>query len=234
MTASPLTIERRENVHVLRMDDGKANALSHAMLDALGAALDDAEANASAIVLAGREGRFSAGFDLSVMMAGPEPAKELLAKGSALLLRLYEFPLPVVVAATGHALAGGALLLMTGDYRVASQGAFRIGLNEVQIGMPLPILAVEFARDRLSPNALTAATLLATIYDPESAKQAGYVDAVETGDVVARAHARAVELANLDRRAFSESKKRLRGKTLAYIRETLAGDVAALVPPAMR
>lgn len=228
---SPLSIERHGDVHVLRMDDGKANVLSHAMLDALNAALDDAEKSARAVVLVGREGRFSAGFDLAVMMSGLERAKELLSKGGDFLLRLFEYPLPLVAASTGHAVAGGALVLLAADVRVASAGPFRIGLNEVQIGLPLPSLAIEFARDRLSPRAFVAATLLATMYDPEGAKDAGYVDEVVSGDALARALPRAVELTKLDARAFAVSKKHVRAEVLARIRASLARDLVALAPP---
>lgn len=213
------------------MDDGKANVLSHAMLDALNAALDDAEKSARAVVLVGREGRFSAGFDLAEMMSGIEQAKALLSKGGSFLLRLFEYPLPIVAASTGHAVAGGALVLLAADVRIASAGRFRIGLNEVQIGLPLPSLAIEFARDRLSPRAFVAATLLATMYEPEGAKDAGYVDEVVAGDALARALPRAVELTKLDARAFAVSKKHVRAETLARIRASLARDLVALAPP---
>src|SRR5262249_53558485 len=136
----------------------KANALSKQMIEALGEALGRAHHEASAIVLAGRPERFCAGFDLRVMMRGPDAAVELLRGGSELLLRLYECSLPLVIACTGHALAGGALVVLTGDYRVGAAGAFKIGLNEVSIGLPVPVLAMELARDRLLPSELTRAT----------------------------------------------------------------------------
>src|SRR4051812_45520620 len=125
------------------MDDGKANALGSAMIDELLAAIAQAEGEASAIVLAGRAERFCAGFDLRVMMSGPDNAKALLSTGSKLLMKLYGTPLPLVIACTGHALAGGALVVLTGDWRIGAQGAFKIGLNEVQLGMPVPVLAME-------------------------------------------------------------------------------------------
>src|SRR5262249_1683867 len=128
---------------VIQMDDGKANALSDAMIDALIAALARAEKEASAIVLAGRSERFCAGFDIRVMLSGRDAAVALLRHGAELLLGFYGTPLPVVVACSGHALAGGALLLLTGDQRLGVAGAFKIGLNEVQIGIPVPHLAME-------------------------------------------------------------------------------------------
>jgi enoyl-CoA hydratase len=214
------------------MDDGKANALSKPMIDALLEALARAESEASAMVLAGREGRFCAGFDLRVMMSGPENAKELLRAGSELLLRLYGARIPLVIAATGHALAGGALVVLTGDHRIGAQGAFQIGLNEVAIGMPVPVLAMELARDRLSRRQLTNATLLAKIYDPEAAVAAGYLDEVIAADqVVARATAEAARLGAFSQMAFRATKARLRGRTIKYINAEMDADMRDLMMP---
>ncbi len=214
------------------MDDGKANALSRPMIDALLAALTRAESEAGAIVLAGRADRFCAGFDLRVMMSGPDNAKALLAAGSELLLRLYGSTIPLVIACTGHALAGGALVVLTGDHRIGASGAFRIGLNEVSIGMPVPVLAMEFARDRLVPNEVHRATLLAQIYEPESALRAGYLDAVVPVDaVIASARTEATRLAAFSRSAFRATKKRLRGRTIEFIRSSMEADIADLLMP---
>src|SRR5437867_3501766 len=109
-----------DKVAVARMDDGKANALSYEMIDALLGALDRAEAEASALVLTGRPERFCAGFDLRIMMSGMEHATKLLTRGLDVLLRLYSTPLPLVIACTGHALAGGALVVLTGDVRIGA------------------------------------------------------------------------------------------------------------------
>lgn len=217
---------------IVRMDDGKANALSDAMIATLLAAIDRAEKEASALVLLGRPERFSAGFDLRTMMSGVEAARALLTQGSELLMRLYGTPLPLVIGCTGHALAGGALTVLTGDVRIGASGAYKIGLNEVQIGMPVPVLAMELARDRLSKAELSRATLLATIYTPEEAVTAGYLDrVVPAGDVEARAKEEAARLGQLSRMAYGATKDRLRGKTIAHIRGTLASDMAALMMP---
>lgn len=215
---------------VIRMDDGKANALSDAMIDALVAALARAEAEAKAIVLTGRPDRFCAGFDLKTMMSGPEQATALLRRGSALLLGLYATPLPLVVACSGHALAGGALVVLTGDVRIGAEGPYRLGLNEVAIGMPVPVLAVEFARDRLAPGELVRATLMGQIYDPAGAVDAGYLDEMIAADALLdRALAEAARLGALSRVAYGATKERLRGRTLAYIRGTLDADIASLL-----
>ncbi len=214
---------------IVQMDDGKANALSEAMLGELGEALGRAEREAQALVLAGRPDRFCAGFDLKVMMSGPEAAKALLLRGADLFMRLYGSPLPVVAACTGHALAGGALVLLTADLRIGARGAFRIGLNEVSIGLPTPVLAMELARDRLATTELGRATLRAHIYDPEGAALAGYLDeVVAPEEVLGRAVQEAGKLGGLSRMAFRGTKKRLRGKTIAHILSSLEEDVRAI------
>ena len=218
------------SVAIVKMDDGKANALSVAMLDGLLAALTRAETEASAMVLTGRPDRFCGGFDLKVMMTSPDAATKLLQHGSEVLLRLYEATVPLVVACTGHALAGGSLVVLTGDLRIGASGAFKIGLNEVSIGLPIPLLAMEMARDRLVASELVRATLLAQIYNPDDAVRAGYLDEVRSADeVLGRAKAEAARLGALPRPAFRATKTRLRGKTIAHIRATMDEDMRTLL-----
>ncbi|MEO6419356.1 MAG: crotonase/enoyl-CoA hydratase family protein [Polyangiaceae bacterium] len=232
MTTQILEYTLEGTTAVLQMDDGKANALSDAMIDALIAALARAEKEASAIVLTGRPERFCAGFDLKVMMSGPDNATALLLRGSDLLMKLYGVSVPLVIACTGHALAGGALVLLTGDVRFGVSGAYRIGLNEVSIGLPVPVLAMELARDRLLGAELARATLMAQIYTPDEAVRVGYLDAVGPADqVLARAKEEAAKLAGLSRTAFAATKTRLRGKTIAHIQATLADDLKSLLAP---
>ncbi|MEQ1567291.1 MAG: crotonase/enoyl-CoA hydratase family protein [Myxococcota bacterium] len=212
---------------VVTLDDGKANALSPAAVESLLSAVDRAEAEAAALVLTGRPDRFCAGFDLRAMMAGPDQATALLRRGSELFLRLYASPLPVVMACTGHAMAGGALLLLCGDVRIGVGGPFKLGLNEVSIGMPLPILGAELARDRLAVTELTAATIGARIYDPPGARAAGFLDEVVAADqVLPRAMAEALRLGTLPRAAHAATKLRIRGRTVTHVRDTLEADMA--------
>jgi enoyl-CoA hydratase len=227
--ADLLSYALQDDVAVITMDDGKANALSHDMLDALDGALDRAEKEAKAIVIAGREGKFCAGFDLKTMMAGPESVAGLLTKGGAFLMRLYAFPLPVVAACTGHALAGGALLLLCCDLRIGGEGAFKLGLNEVQIGLPLPLLGRELARDRLSKRHLTQATVMARIYAPAEACDAGYLDSVAALDeLAAKAQREAKRLAGLSPQAYAITKKQMRAGTIAAIQDGFEADLAKL------
>ncbi len=225
-TDSRTTYERVGDVAVITMDDGKANALSYAMLEELDAALTRAEQEASAIVLAGRERRFSAGFDLKVMMQGPAAAAGLLTRGADVMMRLYGCPLPTVAACTGHALAGGSLLLLCCDLRVGTEGSFKIGLNEVEIGLPVPHLAYRLAADRLARTEFYSATLMAKIYDPAGAVRSGYLDrAIAADEVLATAKAEAARLGALPKHSYSHTKHSVRAPIIQEIRDTLKSNI---------
>ena len=227
--ASPVRSTIEGPVAVIDIDDGKANALGFDVLAGIQAALDRAEQDAEAVVLAGRPGKFSAGFDLSVMTSGPEGARDLLGQGAELGLRLFEFPQPVVLAVTGHALAMGGILLCCADIRVGADGPFKIGLNEVAIGMPVPGFAVELCRDRLSKRSFTQAIQLARIHDPAEALEAGFLDQViPADDVRTRAIEVATELAGrLHRGPFRATRRTIRSEVAAELRTQLAADLAA-------
>jgi enoyl-CoA hydratase len=215
-------------VAVLRMDDGKANALSHERIMELHECLDRAEREAGAVLLVGREGCFSGGFDLKVMGAGPKAAGELVMRGADLLLRMAEAPLPLVAACTGHALAAGALLLLASDLRVGAQGAFRIGLNEVAIGMTLPGFARALARERLARPHLMRAAGLAEVYAPDAAREAGFLDAVVPPErLLEEARREAARLAALPRQAFAQTKRALRRAFVARVRAETAEELGA-------
>lgn len=215
----------------LDFDDGKANVVSPASLPALHAALDRAEKEAGAIVLLGREGRFCAGFDLATMQSGVEPARRLVGGGALLAARLAASPLPVVVGCGGHALAMGALLLLAADVRIGAEGDFKLGLNEVAIGLPLPEFAVELANERLSKRHLLRATTRAEIYGPAAACDAGFLDrVVPPAALAAEALAEAARLAELPPHAFRETKRALRGAMVERIRASLERNLAAWQP----
>jgi enoyl-CoA hydratase len=233
--SGPVTTTIEDGVAVLRFDDGKANVLSFAAIDALDAALDRAEAEASAVCIVGREGKLCAGFDLSVMSDGPDAARGLVAKGGELLMRIYQHPQPVVVAVTGHALAAGALLLLSCDVRIGADVPAKIGLNETSIGMPLPLFAIALAEDRLARTALVPATLGAHIYDPHGAVEVGYLDRVVSLDALAdEAIAEARRLGAYSTRAYAQTKEVLRAGTLERVREGGEADLARFTVEAPR
>jgi enoyl-CoA hydratase len=230
--SSILTYELDGDVAVLRLDDGKANAIGPDTVTAFDEALTRAEGEAGALLIVGREGKLSAGFDLSVMTSGVEAMRGLVQSGAELLVRLYASPLPTVTACSGHALAMGCLLLLATDTRIGAEGPFKIGLNEVAIGMGLPIFAVELARDRLAPPAFTAATIQGQVFDPEGALAAGYLDRLVPADQLeATARETAGALAGLRRGAVSHTKERARQRTIDHILATLEEDMAATGMP---
>ncbi len=180
-----LRYELDANVAVIRFDDGKANVLTHAVLERFQSLLTQAEADeVRAVTIIGRPGKFSAGFDLAVMTSGPEQARDLLRAGCDLASRIYLFPVPVVLGATGHALAMGAILLMAADVRIGADGPFKVGLPEVEIGMPLPLFAVELARDRLSKRHFVSAVQHAVVTTPADAVEVNFLDRVVAPDEV--------------------------------------------------
>lgn len=225
--AGPVTTTVEDGVAVLRFDDGKANVLSFAAIDSFSAALDRAGAEASAVCIVGRDGKLCAGFDLSVMSAGMESAQKLVAAGGELLMRIYQHPQPVVVAVTGHALAAGALLVLSCDVRIGADVPVNIGLNETSIGMPLPLFALALAEDRLARTALVPATLAAQVYAPAEAAEVGYLDrVVPVDEVEAAAIAEARRLGSYSARAYAQTKEVLRARTLERVREGADADLA--------
>ncbi|WP_420639139.1 crotonase/enoyl-CoA hydratase family protein [Candidatus Poriferisocius sp.] len=224
--STPVSYETAGEVALVRLDDGKVNALSHEVITALHQALDRAEQEAKVVVMIGRPGTFSAGFNLKIMQAGPESARDLFRAGMDLFLRLYEFPIPVVAACTGHALAAGAIWLMSCDVRIGADVDAKIGLNEVAIGMVLPPSVVTLARDRLSVRHVQASVLLARLFSPASAADAGYLDrVVPPEDVEDAALAEAAGLAEgLSLAAFAGTRQVIRGPVAQSIRQMLDGD----------
>jgi enoyl-CoA hydratase len=224
-----VSYEVRDGVAVASIDNGKANALSHAVLEGLADALDRTEQagaeHAGALVVAGKPGFLSGGFDLEVMRSGPEQAGALVTDGGALFTRFFESPVPVIVACTGHAVAAGALMLLGADERIGARGAFRIGLIETQIGMVLPQWAVELAEERLSRRHFQVATVGARMYDPDGARDAGYLDeVVEPDAVVDRAIDVAKEWAKLPRQAYEGQIAMNRGARLARLHDAVDAD----------
>ncbi|MDA8961795.1 crotonase/enoyl-CoA hydratase family protein [Congregibacter sp.] len=223
-----VTVSEEESYVLLSMDDGKANALSFAMFEALNAGLDTAEAAGKVVIIAGRPGKFSAGFDLSVMADGGDAMISLLRQGAELSQRLLSFDLPVVLAVSGHALAMGALLCLSADYRVGMKGNYKLGLNEVAIGMTLPWFGIELARARLEETQLNNAVGLAHIYDPEGAVSVGYLDeVVEDSQLLARAAELATGFATLNMPAHKGTKARIREPLMLRLEEALRRDFEA-------
>lgn len=222
MTA-PATIEIKDDIAIITMDDGKANAINPPMLEALHACLDKAEKDAKAVIITGREGRFSGGFDLKLMMSLPgAEVKALVDGGGKLALRLYTFPMPVIAACTGHGVAMGCFILLSCDIRVGTAGAFKIGANETAINMVLPTFASELVKARVADDYKTRSMVFAELFDPENARKAGYLDqVVEADQLLPAAIGYAEGLKGLTGSSFTGNKLLLREKTIATIKASL-------------
>ncbi len=219
-----VTIDQRGKVLVVSLDDGKANALSSRLSRELQVLVGEAETDPDigAVVIAGRPGRFSGGFDLSVFNSGEADAVlEMVAAGGALVRRIYGAGIPVVAACTGHAVAAGALVLLGCDRRVGPDADVKIGLNEVAIGLLLPDWALAIAGDRLSRRHLQASVANARLYDGRGAVDAGFLDVVVPPEgVIDTALAEAAALAELDPAAYSATIEALRGPVLARMADS--------------
>lgn len=215
--------ELRDNIAVVTLDDGKVNAVGPAFIEGLNDALDRSEADdAGALLIRGREGMFSAGFDLKEFARGMDAGLAMVEQGMALLIRLYGLERPVVAACTGHGIAMGAFILLACDTRLGARGDFRITLPETAISMEIPAVMLELVRARLSGRFTTRAAIQAEVFSPDSALEAGFLDeVVEPPQLDARALAVAGQLAELPREYYGRNKRALRGEVLQRMQRAL-------------
>jgi enoyl-CoA hydratase len=222
-----------QSIATITLDDGKANALSPAMQAQIHGALDQAAADRAVVVLTGRTGMWSGGFDLGVLRGGGEAALGMVRGGFVLAERLLAFPRPVIVACSGHAVAMAAFLLLSADYRIGAAGPYKITANEVAIGLAMPRAAIEICRQRLAPAHLHRALVLAEVYAPDDAAiAAGWLDrTVAPAELADAARAAAARLAQLDAAAHTATKLRVQDATLRALRGALDGDDLLLPLP---
>ena len=216
-----------DGIATITIDDGKVNALASGVLAEIEAALDRAADDGATVILTGRPGILSAGFYLPVLQAGGPDARALLNSGFELAERLLTFPTPVVVACPGHAIAMGAFLLLSADYRIGATGSFRIVANEVAIGMTMPKTAIELGRRRLTPSHFVRAMTLSEIYAPDGAVSAGFLDeTVAPERLTEAAREVATRLASLVPEAYVGTKRRITHDALIAIRAAMKADDA--------
>ena len=235
MSASSVHYEFDDGIAVIRLDDGKRNALSPRVLRDLGQALDRAEADRAIVILTGRDEVFSAGFDLKVMKSGGTDTLRMLGAGYRLSARVLGHPYPVIGACNGHVLAMGVFLLLACDYSIGCKGDFKVAANEVALGLTMPRAGAAMLRHRLTPAAFQRAVLLSEYFPPAAAREAGFFDElVEPGALMQRARTLAAEFAKLDLRAHAESKQRIRGNLIRQIRRGVPLDLADALRVALR
>jgi enoyl-CoA hydratase/carnithine racemase len=229
--AEAVTYVARDRIADIILDDGKVNAMALPFFDALNAALDRAESERpGALVITGRPGVFSAGLNLKLLPTLPaaELRRTMVAFGRV-MLRVFTFPVPTVAALSGHAIAGGAMLGFACDLRIAADGAFRLHLNEVAIGLTLPTWAIVLAQSAVPTRWHAEAILHARAYSPRDALERGIVDAVAAPDrLLDDAHALAEPLAALDAVAYAGSKRRHRAMAVEWATARLESELVEL------
>jgi len=203
-----ISLDIQDDIALIKMDDGKKNAITQQAVDDLNSALDKSEADAKAIVLAGRPGCFSAGFDLKVMQAEDQEARVRLSNGGGgLALRFFSCPMPLVAACTGHGFTIGAIWMAGFDTRIGELGDYKYGMTETALGMVLPAWAFEPLKARLNPQHYVAAMAQSKLFDPEGAVTAGFIDeVVPEGNSIEAAVAAAGPLSKLPAKAYGGNK----------------------------
>jgi enoyl-CoA hydratase len=225
-----IEVDRQDGICTLRIDHGKPNSISKAVALELGAALDEAEKTADAVVLFGRAGMFSGGFDLATMGEGPEAARDMVLEGGRLLAKIYNHPKPIVAGCGGHAIAMGAFLVLAADERIGARGEFKLGMNETAIGMTLPDFGIELARARISKRHLDRVIVHSTIYDLQGALEVGILDrVVDPERLEAEALDAAARLGALKQPAFRNNKRLTHGPIVERILSNLDENVTGLM-----
>ena len=214
-----------DGIATLTLSNGKVNAISPDVIAAFNAALDQAVTDRAVVIITGQPGILSGGYDLKVMTSGPKEAVSLVTSGSTLARRLLSHPFPVIVACTGHAVAKGAFLLLSADYRIGVDGPFSIGLNEVQIGMTMHHAGIELARDRLRKSAFHRSVINGEMFNPQTAVDAGFLDVVVSAEELqSTALAAARQLKKINMTAHKNTKLKVRKALLDTLDNAIIAD----------
>ncbi|MGO0629712.1 crotonase/enoyl-CoA hydratase family protein [Pseudomonas sp. SAR267] len=220
-----ITYHAEDGIATLTLNNGKVNAISPDVIAAFNAALDRATQERAVVIITGQPGILSGGYDLKVMTSGPKEAVALVTAGSTLARRLLSHPFPVIVACPGHAVAKGAFLLLSADYRIGIEGPYKIGLNEVQIGMTMHHAGIELARDRLRRSAFHRSVINAEMFEPKDALDAGFLDKVVPAEQLLEvALGVARELKKLNMLAHKNTKLKVRKALLDSLDEAILLD----------
>jgi enoyl-CoA hydratase len=222
---SLVTLEIENQIAVITLNNGKVNAISPQVINEINAALDQAEQEKAVVILTGQPGIFSGGYDLNTMKESAESAVALVTAGSTLARRMLSFSMPIIGACSGHAIAKGAFLMLSCDYRIGCAGNFKIGLNEVAIGMTMHDAGIEIARNRIPRNYLTRSVINAELFSPETAVLAGFLDqVVEPEQLLETAKATAKQMLSLNMRAHKGTKLKERKSILEALDAAIAKD----------
>ncbi|CAE6924117.1 Enoyl-CoA hydratase [Pseudomonas marincola] len=220
-----ISYQLEDGIATLTLSNGKVNAISPDVIAAFNTALDQAEQDKAIVIITGQPGILSGGYDLKVMTSGPQNAIDLVAAGSTLARRMLAHPYPIIVACGGHAVAKGAFILLSADYRIGVEGAFSIGLNEVQIGMTMHHVGIELARDRLRKSAFQRSVINGEMFDPQGALSAGFLDKVVAADaLMPTARAAAEQMKKINMKAHKNTKLKVRKALLETLDKAIELD----------
>jgi enoyl-CoA hydratase len=224
-----IDVQTRDDVAVVRIEHGKANALDTELMRDLSAALQDLrDRRTGAAVLTGTGTIFGAGVDLFRVVNGGETyAAEFVPGLARFLVELFEYPLPLVAAVNGHAIAGGCIVACACDYRIMAAGKGTIGVPELLVGVPFPTVAIEIMRFTVPPHELQALVYTGRTCGAEEALRRGLVHEMVAADqLLDRAHEVARQLAAIPAAVFTSTKLALRHEVAARLRnDRTLGDV---------
>ncbi len=220
-----ISYQLEDGIATLTLSNGKVNAISPAVVAAFNSALDQAEKDRAVVIITGQPGILSGGYDLKVMTSSAEAAISLVKEGSTLARRMLAHPFPIVIACPGHAVAKGAFLLLSADYRIGVEGPFSIGLNEVQIGMTMHHVGIELARDRLRKSAFHRSVINGEMFDPAGAVNAGFLDKlVSVEELSEAARTVALQLKKINMSAHKHTKLKVRKALLETLDAAIEAD----------
>ena len=213
-----VTYDVDDGIGTITMDDGKANVMTVPMIESLAGAFQQAAGDGVVTVLTGRDGIFSAGYDMSSFTQPIEQIAVMMRAGGRLIERILAHPRPVIAACNGHAIAQGAFTLLACDVRIGADVDAKIGLNEVAIGLTIPHYGIEVARHQLTSTWFDHATLTGTLYTVAEATTAGFLHHVVDPDTLADHAAREADrLTAIDTTAHAGTKSRVRAAVLTAI-----------------
>lgn len=223
MTDQLATLTSKGDVSIITLNDGKANVFSPEMSKTISSLLDEVPDDKGSLVITGRPGIFSAGFDLKIISSGDASAVSSMIKtGFTLLARVYNFPRPVIAACSGHGVALGAFLLCCADYRIGAKGQFIVQANETRNNMSIPTPILEISKTRISKTHWYRAILNAEAYPIEKAIEPGYLDeVVEAESLMTRAMEVANDLATLGHPHYKITKDLDQKDTLKRIHDAI-------------
>ena len=213
-----------DDISIIKLDDGKANVFSPKMIQDVNECLDKVPTESGALIISGRKGMFSAGFDLKIISAGNVQATmDMSLSGFKLLSRIFSFPRPVLAACSGHGIALGTFLLCCCDYRVGVKGDFMIGANEMRTNMVIPIPILELINHRVSSSHKYRAILGAEMYSIENGISAGLIDeVVDAENLMETAMLKAKDLATMGHPSYTLTKELLIREPLKKINDAIS------------